>query len=285
VQIRRFALGAVLVLVTAGAGACGDDGQSDEAGDAAGAPTTTSTSTSTTTTSTIAVTTTVAPTTTAPPVVTTTPAPVATTRVPPPVATTSPPPPPGPPYEASIAAIDDATLARMTHSWRLDCPTPIRDLRLLTIRHWNDAGAVATGELIVHADAANAMVRAFGRLYDARFPIARMQLVDVYQGDDQASMRANNTSAFNCRTVAGTDRWSEHAYGRAVDVNPLVNPWVRGSTVDPPEGRPYADRNNRVPGGIYAGDAAVRAFTAEGWTWGGTWSGSKDYQHFSASGR
>ena len=108
----------------------------------------------------------------------------------------------------------------------------------------------------------------------------------MYQADDQASMRANNTSAFNCREIDGRPgTWSQHSYGRAVDVNPLVNPWVRGSQVDPPEGAPYADRSARVPGGLYAGDDAIAAFAAVGWEWGGNWSGSKDYQHFSANGR
>jgi hypothetical protein len=173
----------------------------------------------------------------------------------------------------------------MPHSWRPGCPVPLEDLRLVTVRHWNENGQAVYGELVVHADAADAIARAFGAIYSARFPIARMQLVDVYGGDDGASMRANNTSAFNCRSVAGTSSWSEHAYGRAVDVNPLVNPWVRGGAVDPPEGRPYVNRGNRVPGGIYAGDAVVQAFAAVGWGWGGNWSGTKDYQHFSANGR
>jgi poly-gamma-glutamate synthesis protein (capsule biosynthesis protein) len=181
--------------------------------------------------------------------------------------------------------LDDAIRARMPHSWRPGCPVPLEDLRLVTVRHWNDQGDVTTGELVVHADSADAIAHVFGDLYAQRFPIARMELVDVYGADDNASMRANNTSAFNCRTVAGTSQWSEHSYGRAVDVNPLVNPWVRGSTVDPPEGRPYADRRNEVPGGIYAGDGVVQAFAAIGWQWGGYWSGSKDYQHFSANGR
>jgi hypothetical protein len=190
------------------------------------------------------------------------------------------------PYAATIVVIDGATRARMTYSWREGCPVPIEDLRLLTLPHWNEAGQSVSGELVVHADAADAMVESFRRLYEQRFPIARMELVDVYQADDQASMRANNTSAFNCREIDGRPgTWSQHSFGRAVDVNPLVNPWVRGSQVDPPEAAAYADRSVRVPGGIYAGDDVVAAFAAVGWEWGGYWSGSKDYQHFSANGR
>lgn len=142
-----------------------------------------------------------------------------------------------------------------------------------------------TGRLIVDAAHAERMVVVFRDLYAARFPIQRMEPVDRYGSDDQASMRANNTSAFNCRYVAGTTRWSEHSYGRAVDVNPLVNPYVQGSSVDPPEGAPYADRNRTDQGMIHADDAVVQAFARQGWSWGGYWSGGKDYQHFSASGR
>ena len=155
----------------------------------------------------------------------------------------------------------------------------------MTVRHWNDAGAVATGELVVHADSADAIARVFGELYAQRFPITRMQLVDVFGADDNASMRANNTSAFNCRPVAGTDRWSEHSYGRAIDLNPVENPYVSGSTVSPPAGAAYLDRGDARPGMVRRGDAVHRVFTQMGWGWGGDWSSSKDYQHFSATGR
>jgi len=127
-------------------------------------------------------------------------------------------------------------------------------------------------------------VAIFRDLYAAGFPIERMVPIDAYGGDDQASMRDNNTSGFNCRYVSGTTTLSQHGLGRAVDVNPLVNPYVKGSTVDPPEGAPYADRSGSYPGMIRSGDAVVRAFAAQGWKWGGYWSSGKDYQHFSASG-
>ena len=137
----------------------------------------------------------------------------------------------------------------------------------------------------MNADVANDAVAVFSVLFDAGFPIERMELMDVYQGDDEASMRANNTSAFNCRHIAGSARWSEHAYGRAVDINPLLNPWVLGTTIDPPEAAHYADRTLEAPGMIHDGDVAVGAFASIGWTWGGTWASSKDYQHFSSTGR
>jgi hypothetical protein len=178
----------------------------------------------------------------------------------------------------------------MRFSHRAGCPVALPDLRHLTVSHVGFDGEPRTGELVVHADVARQVVAVFGRLYDARWPIERMQLVDVHRGDDDRSMAANNTSAYNCRTVAGTSRWSEHAYGRAVDVNPVQNPYVQGSSVAPPAGAEYADvdRSNgaEVPRGVIRdGDVVVTAFRSIGWGWGGHWTGSKDYQHFSASGR
>jgi poly-gamma-glutamate synthesis protein (capsule biosynthesis protein) len=117
-----------------------------------------------------------------------------------------------------------------------------------------------------------------------------MRLVDDFRGDDDLSMAANNTSGFNCRRVAGTDSWSAHAYGAAIDVNPVQNPYVTRSSVAPPAGSPFAaiDRSAgaSVPvGGIRAGDVVVRAFARIGWEWGGSWPTSKDYQHFFAPRR
>jgi hypothetical protein len=129
------------------------------------------------------------------------------------------------------------------------------------------------------------MVEIMETLFDAGFPIEGMEPVDVYDGNDDRSMAANNTSAFNCRATTGGSSWSEHSYGRAIDVNPLVNPYVRGGTVLPPEGARYADRNLDEPGMIHSGDVVVDTFAAHGWVWGGTWSSPKDYQHFSTSGR
>ena len=112
-----------------------------------------------------------------------------------------------------------------------------------------------------------------------------MQPIDVYGGDDQASMADNNTSAFNCREVDGAPGvWSQHAYGGAIDINPLVNPWVQGSRVDPVSGAAYADRNLDAQGMVRAGDVVTEAFASVGWGWGGDWTRSKDYQHFSWNG-
>lgn len=136
-----------------------------------------------------------------------------------------------------------------------------------------------------HADHADAVVGVFRALFDARFPVEQVRLVDEFGGDDDQSMAANNTSAFNCRLATGSQRWSEHAYGRAVDINPVQNPFVtRSGAVLPPEGTAHTRRDPATPGLITADGPAVAAFGAVGWQWGGDWSTGKDYQHFSATG-
>ena len=110
--------------------------------------------------------------------------------------------------------------------------------------------------------------------------------VDAYGGSDFRSIEADNTSAFNCRYVDGTTRWSEHAYGRAIDLNPIENPYVTaGGTTSHRASRSFLRRTPYRPGMAVDGGAVVRAFDAVGWGWGGRWSGDRDYQHFSASGR
>ncbi|MDX6534713.1 MAG: hypothetical protein QOF68_2457 [Gaiellales bacterium] len=200
------------------------------------------------------------------------------------------PPGPGPGgqdrprFQAKIEPISPELRARMT-SWRPGCPVGLRDLRLLTLSHWGFDGEPHFGRLIVARGQAKNVVKAMHRLFDLKFAIRRMRLIDAYGSDDHRSMAANNTSAFNCRFVFGTTRWSEHAYGRAIDINPIQNPAVEGSRVSPPAGRPYANRSRRAKGMIHAGDAVVRAFAAVGWEWAGYWRGFTDYQHFSATGR
>ena len=117
------------------------------------------------------------------------------------------------------------------------------------------------------------------------FKLRRVKLADAYGADDQRMMRADVTSVFNCRFVSGTNRWSQHAYGRAIDINPVENPWVGSDgSVSPAKGEAYVDRSQHKKGMIHGGDSTVRAFSRSGWGWGGYWSSSKDYMHFSASG-
>jgi poly-gamma-glutamate synthesis protein (capsule biosynthesis protein) len=188
-------------------------------------------------------------------------------------------------FRAQIQPIDDHLRGRMEPtSWRPGCPVELEELRYLQIDHWDFDGVGRTGELVVHHDAVDAIVGAFEALWIARFPIRRMVLIDAYGGDDFASIEADNTSAFNCRYVAGTTRWSNHATGRAIDINPLENPYVSGGQTDHPASVPYLDRSIVATGVIVEGGPAVAAFDAVGWGWGGRWSGVADHQHFSASG-
>ena len=174
----------------------------------------------------------------------------------------------------------------MSSSWRAGCPVELRDLRLLTVVHIGFDGQARTGELVVHATVADDIVRVFRMIFEARFPIEQMRLVDDFGADDDRSMAANNTSAFNCRRATGSSRWSEHAFGKAIDINPVQNPYVtRSGAVLPPAGTPFVDRDPAAPGLIAAAGPVVRAFDDIGWGWGGRWSSGKDYQHFSASGR
>jgi hypothetical protein len=192
----------------------------------------------------------------------------------------------GPRFRGEIVRGGDAVRSRVRHSWRRGCPVGPGELRLLRADYWGFDRRVHQGELIVHRDHARRILVVLGKLFKARYPIQRLRLVDAYRADDDRSMAANNTSGFNCRRVSGSSGWSEHAFGRAIDLNPLRNPWVtRGGRVSPPAGRPYANRARRAAGMIHANDLVVRAFAAAGWRWGGYWSGSKDYQHFSSTGR
>jgi hypothetical protein len=191
-----------------------------------------------------------------------------------------------PGFHAKVQPIPTAVRAQMTGvSWRPGCPVPLTDLRLLSLTYRGFDGRAHTGQLVANRDAAPELVSVFRRLYAAGFPIRRMRLVDAYGGDDYRSIEADNTSAFNCRAATGSTHWSQHAYGRAIDVNPIENPYVSGGTTSHPASRPYLDRAPHRPGMAYEGGVLVDAFRSAGWGWGGTWTGIKDYQHFSATGR
>jgi hypothetical protein len=165
-------------------------------------------------------------------------------------------------------------------SWKPGCPVPLSQLRLITLRYIGFDGAVHSGEIVMHADLAQATVRIFGKLFDARFPIRKMQRVEPYGADDNLSMADDNTSGFNCRTIEGSTRWSRHAYGRAIDINTVENPYLLNGRILPPAGSAYLNRANVRPGMIVAGDVVTRAFAAEGFRWGGDYRTNKDYQHF-----
>lgn len=189
----------------------------------------------------------------------------------------------GPPtkvaYGSSVAPVDSALAARMASSWQPGCPVALGQLRYLQLTYLGMDGGSHVGELVVHADVAGSVSRIFGVLYGAGYRIAGMRLVDDFGGSDNASMDADNTSAFNCRQKTDGGGWSNHSYGKAIDLNPVENPYVSGSSVLPPSGSAYVDRPAKA-GVIHSGDAVVAAFQSEGWTWGGYWTSPIDFQHF-----
>jgi len=188
-----------------------------------------------------------------------------------------------PPFTHSVSPV---TRAQLPHSWHLGCPVAPAQLRRIRLSYWGFDGKARTGTLVANVRAVDDLVRVFSRLYAARFPIRRMRPIDAYGGNDERSLAADNTSAFNCRYVIGPGprRWSTHAYGLAVDVNPVENPYLEGGRVHPRAGRAYLDRSNVRPGMAVRGGLLVRAFDAVGWHWGGRWRGTPDYQHFSSTG-
>jgi hypothetical protein len=192
-----------------------------------------------------------------------------------------------PPYQFAAYPLTQAVRNRITGtSWQKGCPVGLDDLRYVRVSYVGFDGEAHSGELMVNASAVKAMRGALRTLYRARFPIRRMRLVDDYRGDDYASIQADNTSAFNCRRATGLSRWSDHAYGRAIDINPIENPYVSadGSTAHV-QSIPYLNRKRHRRGMAFQGGVLVRAFAEQGWGWGGSWSGPVDYQHFSSTGR
>jgi hypothetical protein len=165
-------------------------------------------------------------------------------------------------------------------SWHEGCPVGLDHLRLVVLTHRGFDGRLHRGELVVHRAVTADLRTVFQAAYDDDFPLAKVVRVDAYGGSDDRSMDDNNTHAFNCRRITGGSSWSEHAYGTAIDLNPVQNPYVRGDTVLPEAGRDYLDRSDVRPGMLVEGDAVVSAFDARGWTWGGRWNTLKDYQHF-----
>jgi len=188
-----------------------------------------------------------------------------------------------PPFAHSVSRV---TAADVPRSWHPGCPVAPSGLRRLRLSYWGFDDRAHTGALIVNARAVAPLTRVFARLYAARFPLRRLRPIDAYAGSDERSLEADNTAAFNCRyaVAAGPKRWSVHAYGLAVDVDPVENPYLEGGRVHPRAGRAYLDRSRYRPGMATRGGLLVGAFAAVGWQWGGRWTGSPDYQHFSATG-
>jgi hypothetical protein len=190
-----------------------------------------------------------------------------------------------PPYRALVRVLSAQERRDMTPSvWRRGCPVGFARLRHVSVPYVGFDRRVRRGAVVVHDAVAADVVAVFRVLYRAGFPIRRMRPIQRYGGDDFASIEADNTSAFNCRAATGSRAWSQHAYGRAIDINPLENPYVSGGRTSHRRSVPYLDRSRVRRGMIVEGGVVVRAFDARGWQWGGRWSGIKDYQHFSADG-
>lgn len=189
-----------------------------------------------------------------------------------------------PPFAGEVSTV---TRADLPYSYRPGCPVGPSQLRLLRVSYWGFDRRANNGEIVVNATAARDVLAVFRTLYAKRFPIRRMEPIDAFRGSDSDSTAADNTSGFNCRyaVAPGPRRWSQHAYGLAIDVNPVENPYVLGGVARPAAGAAYLDRSRYRPGMAVSGGVLVRAFAAVGWQWGGRWRGSPDYQHFSASGR
>ena len=214
-----------------------------------------------------------------------------TTATPRPAATSSPVTPPlssvasssasAPPASADVT-VQPVTAAELGASWRPGCPVEPGRLRRVDVDHIGFDGQTHRGELIVHEDLVSEVIAIFEQLYQLGFPIEKIRPVDLYPGaDDELSMEDNNTSAFNCRGIPGTSQWSLHAYGRAIDLNPLLNPTINSSgAFQPKNAAAYLDRSRTDPGLLHSGDPAVHVFTDRGWRWGGYWKTPIDYQHF-----
>ena len=176
-------------------------------------------------------------------------------------------------------------------SWHRGCPVALSDLRLLRVTHWGFDGRAHTGQLVVNERFAVPLSRVFRRLYELRFPIRHMSFADAYGPSGSRPADGDVTASFECRQAVpspctggtGTGSWSMHAYGEAVDLNPVENPYVGCGMTRDPSARRYLNRSRHLRGMVTP--AVVRAFKSIGWGWGGFWSGStKDYMHFSSTG-
>lgn len=167
---------------------------------------------------------------------------------------------------------------------RARCRCPDRDeLVVLAIPYVDFEGKEKSGRMVVHRDVAADVVAIFDDLHRQKYPINSIRLIEDFAGDDDASMAANNTSAFNCRLVPGSSAFSMHSRGLAVDINPVQNPFIRRGIVRPPSGVRFdekSERAKRAAGVIIPSDAVTAAFSKRGWKWGGDWFSMKDYQHF-----
>ena len=182
-----------------------------------------------------------------------------------------------------VEEISDKVFIRMWgNSYKVYCTVPREDLRYIRCLHRDIDGNIKVGELVMHKEVADKVCEIFRKLYDAGYPVESMRLVDDFGASDDDSIMANNTSAFNYRTVDNTSEISNHAYGLAIDINPYYNVYYIPSQnyIFPPEGAQYLDREADFPYKLEPGDLCYELFTQAGFEWGGWWTYNTDYQHF-----
>jgi len=193
-------------------------------------------------------------------------------------------------FEAKIKPVNKYTKERMIEgkTWHKGCPVDTKDLRYIRLKHRNFYRSERMGEIIVHKDIAKEVVEIFHELYDIGYPIYQMRLVSDFRGSDYRSIEADNTSAFNCRNVStGQKKWSKHAYGKAIDINPIENPFVnkRGVIMHRKsykyKKRLHKNSSFQDKSMLIKDDKAIQIFKKHGWQWGGEFTPYKDYQHFS----
>lgn len=200
-----------------------------------------------------------------------------TTTLPPTTTTTLPT------FEATI---DDVDADRLAHSYTHDCPVRPDEVVLISLNHWGFDGAVHEGSIVVARAEGDDVVAIFQRLFEIGYPIESIiPIGDLPPGIEDEDPDYNNTSGLHCRLATGSTRWSEHSRGLAIDINPLLNPFITPNILWPANSERYLDRSLAEPGMILAGDDVVQAFEDNGWLWGGYWTSIKDYQHFSTTGR
>lgn len=183
-------------------------------------------------------------------------------------------------FSWEVSELAEATREAMVGvTWQPDCPVGHDELREVALTHHGFDGEVEQGELIVHASVVDDLEQVFAAAFDAGFPFEAVVAAHRYDGDDDAIMAANATTAFNCRPITGGDGWSQHSYGTAIDLNPVLNPYARDDTVLPPAGADHLDRSDPRPGMLVAGGPVIDVVDRLGWEWGGRWQSLVDYMH------
>ncbi len=197
-------------------------------------------------------------------------------------------------YDSSVRRLPEPLARSLANhgSWQSGCPVALSQLRLLTVTHWGFDGRPHVGQLVVHGDVAAPLTTVFRKLYRLRFPIRHMRLDDMYgprrarpaDGDVTGSFRCRQAVPSPCTGGTASGRWSNHAYGYAIDVNPVENPYVGCGMSRDPKAQRYRDRSRHRRGMVTR--RTIAAFASIGWGWGGAWTGdTKDYMHFSVNGR